>query len=128
MLGIAILAASAVAHVAPTKPALTALSKAGNKKIVAFLDATLWGLSQLNNDAYVQAYNTSTGQTYYMTIPSKNSTSITLPPGNYNISVSLGSSFANIYVGSASAINKNYWTFYGVTLTSSPSTVVSVGT
>jgi hypothetical protein len=135
MLGSAILATSAVSKETPTKPAAksaqTSLSRVGNKKTVAVLDATIWGVNQLNNNVYVQATNTSTSQAYYMTIPYKNSTSITLPPGNYDIYVSLGSSFGNIYVSNLnnySALNKNWWTFYGINITASPSTVVSVGT
>lgn len=134
MLGSAILATLAVAQEAQTKPAAkpeqTALSKEYSKKIDAVLvNATLWGSNTINGDAYVQAYNTSTGQTYYMTIYRNNSTSISLPAGNYNISVNTGSIYCNMYVSNLNnyvAYNKYYWTFYNIDITSSPSTVVSV--
>lgn len=121
LLGSAILATSAQqAQIKPAaKPAQTD----------AFFNATLWGSNSISGDAYVQAYNTSTGQTYYMTIYSNNSTSISLPPGTYNISVNTGSVFCNMYVSNLSnysAYNKYYHTFNGINVTTSPSTVVSV--
>jgi hypothetical protein len=121
LLGSAILATSA--QQAPTK------SAAKPAQTNAVFNATLWGSNSITGDAYVQAYNTSTGQTYYMTIYSNNSTSISVPPGNYNISVNTGSIFCNMYVSNLSsyaAYNKYYYTFNGINVTTSPSTVVSV--
>jgi len=119
MLSSAILATSAVTQEAQTKPAIEAV----------LTNATLWGSNTIHSDAYVQAYNTSTGQTYYMTIYSNNSTSISLPAGNYNISISTGSDFCNMYVSNLNNYhvnNKYYYTFNNINITSSPSTVVSV--
>ncbi len=122
MLGSALLATAAIAQETPTKPAV--------KKIDAVVNnATIWGVNSINGDAYVQATNTASNQTYYMTIYKNNSTSITVPAGNYNIAISTGGLLSNMYVSgltSYSAYNTYYWTFNNINITTSPSTVVSV--
>ncbi|MGK6350198.1 hypothetical protein [Parapedobacter sp. DT-150] len=135
MLGSAILATSAVAKEpqtqTATKPEQTALSNEPNKKSDAVLaNGTLGGISQLNNDVYIQAYNTSTGQTYYLTAPTMSSASISLPTGTYDISVSTSNVFADIYISddddSYNVDDVYYHTFSNITINNSYATVVAV--
>ncbi|WP_090627638.1 hypothetical protein [Parapedobacter indicus] len=135
MLGSAMLAISAVAKEKQTqtavKPEQTELSNEPSKESDAVLaDGTLWGISDLNKSVSIQAHNTSTNQTYYLSIPPNGSTSISLPTGTYDIFVDTFSEFVNFSISddddSESVNDVIYHTFYNITINFSYATVLAV--
>lgn len=133
VIGSALFATSAVAEGAKTQKTAeatqTELGTPDNHEMRAVLaNGTLWGITNLSNGIGIQAYNTSTHQTYYLTVHANDAKSISLPFGTYDIFVNTNSVLGNIYLSdyddSYSVTNVYSHTFYNITINSSSSTVI----
>jgi len=133
----AILATSVFANDGQGQPAGKLLQhvKASDVK-KAFTNVNFYGSNALNSTVYITAYNTSTFQSYpltiYSTYPSVNTNFISIPTGNYTVTVSLSES-AGIYINGD--VNGTYddWTcdtyydtFYDVLINDQYAQVVDV--
>ena len=130
VLGSAILATSAIANDAKTQPA----SKPGEIVKAAtikkfFTNVNFYGSNGIASTLNISAYNTSTGISYPLTVysnfPSNNSDYISIPTGNYNITVWMNET-ASIYINSVGSTYSSYYTFYDVAVTTQFALVVDV--
>ena len=134
MLGCTFIITSAFASDGQTQPGAKSgkiVNISAIKKV--FTDGTLIGSNGLASTIYIAATNTSTSQTYYLTVysafPSNSSDHTFIPEGTYNISIT-----ASEYAGHILCSDDDdyvptsgyYYLFTGITVNSSYDTVIDV--